>query len=282
MPTFYSIRAHDGAVIRAARFEADGKASGVVQFVHGFGENLEHYADIAKQLAAHGYASVAYDQRGHGRMESLTSRQRRAALGVSPSYNHLLEDLGSVRRDICERYPGIPVILYGHSMGGNVAVNYLLRFSQADHSMVVLESPWFRLYKPINKMAFGAAKAIGMVSPRLTINSRIDLSHLFKNPNRVDYIKNDKTYHSRISFRLVAEITEAGEYAIKNAGEIKTPTLLLCPSQDFVVCPVAMSELAKNSGESVVFKEYEDGYHCLRYDSISDRVMEDILKYIKG
>ena len=101
-------------------FDADNADSnGVVIIAHGLGDHGGRYRDFAQRLNKKGWHVVAFDLLGHG--ESPGRR------GCVDSYDGVLSDIGTVRRDVQKRLPGARQVLLGHSMGGNLAVNYALR-----------------------------------------------------------------------------------------------------------------------------------------------------------
>ena len=151
-----------------------------------------------------------------------------------------------------------------------------------DFTTVILEAPWLRLYRPIGSVSLALAKLLGRISPHLAMNTTLDKTHICRNEERTKSLETDGCYHNRISFRLITEITEAGEAAIKNAKKIKIPTLLLCPAADKIVCPNAIREFAQNANKNITTIEYPDGYHALRNDSIRDTVLNDIKCFIKS
>lgn len=280
MITYETIKAVDNTKIRLTCIKPTTQPKGVIQIIHGFGEGIVHYIDIANFFAQLGYVSVIHDQRGHGEMPELTPKERQSARGISPSYNHLLLDLESVHDYINHHYPTLPTILYGHSMGGNIALNYLYKNPKATYSKLILESPWFRLYKPVSKATATLAKLLGSLSPNIALTVNLNKAHICRNPQRVKSLETDPIYHNRISLRLVSQISEAGENLLKNPFTLPIPTLLLCPKADKIVCPMSITEFAKNAGSNLILKEYPDAYHALRYDSVSDVVLTDIRLFL--
>ena len=134
---YKKINAIDGAEIRTACINPQKPPIGVVQLVHGFGEGTIHYVELAEFLIQLGFACVIHDQRGHGEMPDLTPKQKHAAQGISPGYEYFLHDIKTVRTMINHKYPNLPVILYGHSMGGNIAIHYLTH-AQYEYQKAVL------------------------------------------------------------------------------------------------------------------------------------------------
>jgi len=249
---------HDNVPLQVARFEPTGTPKGVIQAVHGFGTHIDKYKELADFFNTNGYAFVIHDQRGHGMMPGTTKEERKWLQGIIPEYKLFLDDIATIRGKISQWYPDIPVILYGQSMGGNISINYLLSRVQDGYAKVILESPWLRLYKPLSKALSMIVSILSAISYKLAIVNKLDPKKLVRvaevatvdtDTNNVtadatnatdahhevrDY-KKDEYYHNRISFRLLKQVTDAGEYAIANARGISIPALVLCAGQDKIV-----------------------------------------------
>ena len=91
----------------------------VVVLVHGMGEHSGRYNHVAKKLTENDFSVVAFDHFGHGK----TSGKR----GHNPSFEAVLESVTKTIEKAKELFPNKPIFLYGHSMGGNVVVNYSIR-----------------------------------------------------------------------------------------------------------------------------------------------------------
>ena len=98
---------------------APAQPKAVVCIVHGFNEHSTRYAHVADTLNNAGYAVLSYDGLGHGQ----TTGKR----GHAPSYDATLDSVGRIVEEAKTRYPGLKVFVYGHSMGGNIATNFVLR-----------------------------------------------------------------------------------------------------------------------------------------------------------
>ena len=116
-----------GAVLNVNLRLADTNPRGVVQINHGLAEHAARYARFAEFLAAHGFHSYAHDHRGHGR-----TRAPDAPLGRFSAKNgarKVIADTHAVHGYIATHHPGLPVIVFGHSMGGLIAADYVMRHS---------------------------------------------------------------------------------------------------------------------------------------------------------
>ncbi|MBF6220601.1 lysophospholipase [Nocardia abscessus] len=127
MSTFTS---SDGTTIHVHEWlPTETAARGVVQIAHGMGEYAERYSHLAQRLAALGYAVYANDHRGHG--HSMTGTP--GDLGDN-GWNLLVEDMATLTTSLRDKHPGLPVILFGHSLGSFAVQQYLL-----DHTHLVDE-----------------------------------------------------------------------------------------------------------------------------------------------
>jgi lysophospholipase len=244
------------------RFEAGNEYTepkAVLLFVHGFGEHAEAYSGFAEFFNGHGYACVAYDQRGHGDLP-------KNELGIVQNYTHFLDDIQTMRERINEWYKEKPVILYGHSMGGNIALNYLLKRSEKDFTKAIIETPWFRLHenKPLPMILL--ARLLGFFTPRIAIESKLVMDAISRDPAKVESLKNDGLYHNRMSLRIFTQIMDAGEYVMTHGRRLKLPVLMLCGGDDRIVCAKAIRELSGTMGKNLTFYEEPEGRHVLRDD----------------
>ncbi|WP_226080397.1 alpha/beta fold hydrolase [Mycetocola spongiae] len=90
----------------------------VIHIAHGVGEHARRYAPLARELNAAGYTVVADDHRGHGR--SGLEAGGLADLGPG-RVRGAINSLRSVGESIRADYPGLPLVLLGHSWGSLMA-----------------------------------------------------------------------------------------------------------------------------------------------------------------
>src|SRR5690606_13087284 len=110
-----------------------------VGIVHGLGEHGGRYHPLARSLVSAGLSVTAFDQQGHGRSPEPRGRVR--------SYQSLLEDVAAFLNWNRELYPTVPTVLLGHSMGGNLVINYVLR-DYPQPTRAIASSPMIRLTAP--------------------------------------------------------------------------------------------------------------------------------------
>ncbi|MBX3596826.1 MAG: alpha/beta hydrolase [Rhizobiaceae bacterium] len=116
-----------GAMLNFYVRKAEGKPRGVVHINHGLAEHAARYSRFADFLARCGYTTYAHDHRGHG---STTAPD--APLGVfawKDGRSKVLADIAAMHDLIKREHPTQPLILFGHSLGAIIVLNFLQRHS---------------------------------------------------------------------------------------------------------------------------------------------------------
>ena len=249
---------------------------GVVLLVHGLGEHAGRYKHVAQQLVDWGFAVRAYDQRGHG--------ESGGARGAIPDNDTLLEDLAEIIDDTRLRYPNLPLILLGHSLGGLVAGRFVaLNISPVEG--LIMSSPALDA-----RLGF-VQKLLLAVAPRwlpdLCVNNALDVRFLSHDERVVKAYTEDRLVHSRISTRLGKFIATAGPATVKAAASWRIPTLLLYAGADHLVNPRGSHTFAENAANSsavkpgtVTVKCFKELYHELFNESRAASVFDALKAWL--
>lgn len=138
------LKTHDDTSLFLRKWVPTGSPKAVVLVVHGMSEHSARYEEFAQVLCTQGYAVFAHDQRGHGQTGL------RATLGHfadTDGWELVVQDVESVRKEIIRTYPGVPVLLFAHSMGSFIAQSYLIEHSKHLAGAMLCGSnyrkPWF-------------------------------------------------------------------------------------------------------------------------------------------
>jgi alpha-beta hydrolase superfamily lysophospholipase len=134
----YSIDSPTGATLSARHQPAVGPARGILLLSHGLAEHSARYAAFARSMAAAGLAVYAHDHRGHGKTVAADAPIGRFA--TADGRRKVLADVMAVRAHALEAHPGLPVILFGHSMGGLIAWNSVISNPAAFEAVAVWNS----------------------------------------------------------------------------------------------------------------------------------------------
>lgn len=127
-----------GATLRLRHEPAAGAARGVFILCHGLAEHALRYAQLARVLSARGYAVYGFDHRGHGATTAPDAPLGRFARRDGEA--SLLADLAAVRAKAVADHPGLPVFLFGHSMGGIIAARAAETVPQAYAGLCIWNS----------------------------------------------------------------------------------------------------------------------------------------------
>lgn len=159
------IRVSDGAQIKATWFAGkDAKASLV--FFPAMGVEASFYYRFCASIAAFGFNVLPVDLRGHGQHSIRAGRQTRFG------FKEMLElDWAAAVKTAKGLAPDLPVILGGHSLGGQLCALYASLHPQAVKALLLVATPsvYFRGWSfPANlkilgttQLAWGIAELLG-------------------------------------------------------------------------------------------------------------------------
>lgn len=265
---------------------------GVVLIVHGLGEHAGRYQRLVDTLLGWGFAVRAYDQRGHG--ESSGAR------GALPAEQTLIDDLAEMVDDTRARIkrlpsaPGrqqpLPLILFGHSLGGLVASRFV---SLADASpagvapgrpvdALVLSSP--ALLTRLSVVQRMLLAFTPLLVPNLQVSNGLDARYLSHDPAVIQAYNSDPQVHAKISPRLGQFIAEAGPATLALAPRWHTPTLLLYAGDDHLVNPEGSRQFAAAAAASadvqpgLVTAQCFDGLYHELFNELHAEPVFDALK----
>lgn len=243
----------------------------VIVLVHGMNEHSGRYEKVAATFVEAGYAVVAYDQRGHG----LTQGKR----GDTPSYDQLLDGVEDIVKHAQQRHPHLPMFLYGHSMGGNVTLNYVLR-RQSQFVGVIASSPWLELaFKPaLLDVILG--RIMEFIYPSFTIRRPLNVKNLTRDEPLAADIQQDHLRHHDITARFFFGVERAGQYALQHADELKLPLLLMHGNDDQVTSLHASERFAKRAGQLCKFMMWPGRKHEIHNDIGRDEVLTAVLEWL--
>jgi len=249
-----------------------GDTEAVIILVHGIGEHIGRYKHVFKYFNKNNISVAAFDLRGHGR-----TKGRR---GYSPDYDSMLDDIAQFLLYVKIQFKGVPVILYGHSMGGNLLANFVMKYSP-DVAGVILSCPGLQLGYDAGRFKLLLAKIFWRIVPGLTVKNVLDVKYLSRDPVVIENYINDDLTHNRISIRFALETMAAGKWALDNAEKFNLPLLLMQASKDKIVDVKKNIEFARSVSGPCEIKEWPGLYHELHNEHEYEQVLEYVLHWIK-
>jgi alpha-beta hydrolase superfamily lysophospholipase len=223
--------AQDGVDLFWQRWDPTGSPRATVCLVHGLGEHVGRYGHVGVAFTDARLALIGTDLRGHGRSGGPR--------GHTPSYARLLDDVDCL---LALAGPTLPIFLYGHSMGGNIVLQYALTRPSSIRG-VIATGPWLRLRHPPPPLQQWMARIVPHVFPSLTIANGLDAAGLSRDPAVARAYVEDPLVHDRISAQLGGSMLRAGEATLAQAGRMRPPVLLMHGADDPITDPAATESL---------------------------------------
>ena len=148
----------DGLSISTAAMIPDQKPyRAVVQLVHGMSEHKERYFPFMEYLAGLGYLVVIHDHRGHGKSVKAVEDLGYTYGGGAQA---MLRDIGTVNRRLKAKYPDLPLILMGHSMGSLAVRAFAAKHDSCMDMLIVCGSPSYNAAWPLGVAIAKTEKAL--------------------------------------------------------------------------------------------------------------------------
>ena len=264
-----------GAVRLHLRITApDGDPRGILILVHGHGEHCARYDHVAARLAAAGLIVYAYDQRGHGRSTGL----RGHADGFGEYTDDLRRSVDAAREAFGSE---LPLVIYGHSMGGLIVLSYLLDYPDTPAVGFVASNPLIRTAFQPPKLKVAAGRMLSRLLPRLRLDSELDASGISRDPAEVEKYTSDPHVHSLVSTRWFTSMTKAAARVEEEATQITVPGLWILSGSD-AICDSAAARSVAQKTRTAEISDYPDSFHEPHNDLDREQVIGDLCAWVTG
>ncbi len=242
----------------------DPKAT--VVLVHGIAEHSGRYERTGELLAEAGFLVRGFDLIGAG-----------ASGGARWDIEHWHQYHDQVGQHVAwAREQGRPVVLLGHSLGGNIALGYALSDRPAP-DLLVLSAPalaggagWQRTLAPI------AAR----LAPTVSLANPVKGEHLSRDPQVAEDYFADPLVNTKSSFRLGAHIFDEMDRLNEKCSQLAVTTLVIHGGDDVLV-PTASSEVLEQC-PSVERRVYEGLRHEALNEPEGPQIVRDIVDWVES
>lgn len=265
--TFFEKRAEGSIFFHV--WVPEGPVKAVIALVHGLGDHSGCFRHFVSAFTAAGFAVMAIDLYGNGRSDGER--------GDVPRYSLFLEEVDLLLEKIRTRFPGIPLFLYGHSMGGNIALNYALR-RRPKITGVVASAPWLEMVANPRRQALWAG-LLTLISPRHRFDSGLHPEGLSRDPAYGEVYLSDPLVHGFVSARLFWQASRAGQWALRHAGETLLPTLIIHGEADPITSAAASGRYAAGSAGRAVFHGIPGALHTLHNEQNKEEIFQIVRRW---
>lgn len=242
-----------------------------ILIVHGHGEHAGRFQEVAEYFINKGISVMALTLRGHGNSEGKK--------GHAPSMNQLLTDVEYFIRFVRVEFLNADLYLYGHSMGGNIVLNYLAKDQSNEIKAGIATSPWIKLAFEPPKWKVNMGNWLADIIPELIQSTGLKAVDISSINEEVERYENDPLVHSKISAKLFTSIMKGGEYLIHNTHKFKHPIFLAHGQKDKIISHDATEAFA-NDSRLFTFKSYADSKHEIHHDIDFENLMTDIMHWM--
>ncbi len=269
-----TFESRDGLKLFEQWWSPGGTTKAVVVIVHGYGEHSNRYLHVADGLIRNGYAVSTFDLRRHGQSEGQPRTFVR-------SFDEHPDDLAEYLDRVRDRHPGLPLFLFGHSMGGTITTLFTMT-RQPDIRGLLLSGATLKLSDKYSPALIALAKIVSLLLPKLPL-LKLDAGAVSRDPEVVSAYESDPlVYRGGVPARTGAEMNRAMEQIQRGMEAVAVPLLIMHGTTDLLTDPEGSSQLYDRAGSGdKELKLYEGLYHEILNEPEKERVLADMVDWLE-
>jgi alpha-beta hydrolase superfamily lysophospholipase len=237
----------------------------VALVVHGYGEHIGRYEELAGVLGAHGAAVFGPDHTGHGK--SVGERV------LIEDFEDLVTDVHAVADLARGAHPDVPLVMVGHSMGGLIAARFAQRYG-TELAALVLSGPVIGAWE-----LPGALLALDEIP-----DTPIGPAALSRDPRvGAAYQADPLVWHGPMKRPTVEAFARTLE-TVSRGGRIGSLPLLWLHGDDDRLVPLAGSRVGVEEirGERLTERIYAGARHEVFHETTKEQVFADVTDFLDG
>ena len=275
---------------------------GVLQVSHGMMDYVGRYSRLADALAREGYVLAGNDHLGHG--DSVATPDDYGYFAKKGGYGYVIDDVNRMNSFLHTEYPGVPIVLFGHSMGSFIARLYAEKYPETIDALIIHGTagpnpilPLGRFLVKLMKVFCGERHRSRFVCSMADggYNKALDKSEgdgawLTRDPSmvadRTGNPKNDFIFTLSGYSDLFTMLGECNKDEWFAKFPKRLPTLVMSggedPVGDFGRGVSYVYNKLSVSGANVSLKMYEGARHELFNETNREEVFRDIISWLDG
>jgi alpha-beta hydrolase superfamily lysophospholipase len=269
----FSAKTFDDLTLKGSHWLLD-QPKAMVVLCHGLGEHVDRYDHMAAAFAKARIGLIGLDHRGHGRSEGKRGHTR--------IYDAFLEEVSLTIQVINDIHPGVPIFLYGHSMGGNIVLNYGIRNATAALAGIISSAPWIRLPNPPPSALLAFARVVRNIYPGFTQSNGLDVNHLSTDKAVVEAYIKDPLVHDRITAQTAVEMTDAAQRLDDFNGHFSFPLLIIHGGSDQITDSLGSKAFVDRARGDVEYYGFEGMYHEIHNEPGQRAVFEKSISWMES
>ncbi|MCC2656325.1 MAG: alpha/beta hydrolase [Panacagrimonas sp.] len=300
--TEFQLTVQNGVAFVRAWLPVNVAPRACVQIVHSMAEHGGRYTRFATALNHAGYAVYAHDLPGHGR--TARAPDELGHFADEHGWRLALQSIRAVQVEMRERHPGLPIVLFGHSMGALLSQDYIVHhgreigacvLSATTGEMGILRTIGMALMNA--EIAIGGPRHRSALADRLSFKAfnrrfkptRTGFDWLSRDPAEVDAYVDDPRCGFRISSRLWADLLAYGGRLREPARLARIPkslpVLIIAgtadPATQGAKGPTLLERAYFGAGlKDVTLKLYDGARHELLHETCRDQVTQDVIDWL--
>jgi lysophospholipase len=259
---------------------------------HGYAESTLKYRELAFAFYQKGYSVYVWDHRGHGWSDRVGPQKHSVDVVNFADYT---ADLDGIMQHL-PRGPEVPTFLFGHSMGGAIAIDFMQKYPERVHA-AVLSSPllvpslrglpvslvtWLarilaRLHAPDKCSLGGARMAAEFWSFKFAGTRSRERFDLFYE----ETLKEDLRMAGPTNRWVLATFASAkGLLNPERMARLRMPLFVATAGYDRLVCAHAIQEFCRRAPHSEAHL-YPESFHEIwnERDGIRNPYLDDVLSF---
>ncbi|MBR9998288.1 MAG: lysophospholipase [Cyclobacteriaceae bacterium] len=270
---FY-IQSGTGKELYGRSWTPDENPRAAIAILHGLGDHIGRYENFAGFFTGNQMAVIGIDLPGHGR-----SGGKRGHMGDFPL---ILTDVLQLMLEARRRFSDIPIFLFGHNLGGNIAISYAIRQSSKEIMGVILSAPLIQPTGMHISQKMLSYLPVGRFFPSFTMSFTLDPMELSHDPSTGIHYLNDPDKHDRISVRLYHQLTKSSQWIMENAGRMSYALLVMHGRDDRIMPWETSGKLVEKIPGNAELKIWEEMRHELHHEKSKILVLNYMLTWMQS